>query len=38
MKGEFMGKYMPPFYFIDLLDKWHRIIQGNRSTKEYFTG
>jgi len=32
-----MGKYVPPFYFTDLLDKWRRIIQGNTSTKEYVT-
>ena len=37
MKDEFMGKCVPPFYFDNLLDKWHRIIQGNKSVKEYIT-
>ena len=32
-----MGKYMPPIYFADLLDKWSRITQGNRPVKEYVT-
>ena len=37
MKDEFMGKYVPPFYFANLLNKWHRITQGNKSAKEYVT-
>jgi len=37
MKDEFMGKCVPPFYFVDLLDKWRRITQGNSYAKEYVT-
>ena len=37
MKDKFIGKYVPPFYFADLLEKWHRIIQDNRFAKEYVT-
>jgi len=35
MKDEFMGKYMPPFYFANLLHQWRRITQGNNSAKKY---
>jgi len=37
MKDEFMDKYVPPLYFANLIDKWHRITQDNRSAKEYVT-
>jgi len=37
MKDELKGKYVPPFYFADLLDKWRQITQGNKSVKEYIT-
>ena len=37
MKDEFMDKYVPPFYFANLFDKWRQITQGKKSTKEYVT-
>ena len=31
------GKYVPPYYYNNFLDKWHRINRGNKSVKEYVT-
>jgi len=35
MKDELKGKYVPPHYYKHLLDRWHKISQGNKSAKEY---
>ena len=35
MKNKFMGKYVPPFYIANFLDKLRRITQNNKSTKGY---
>ena len=37
MKDELKGKYVPPYYCKHLLDRWRRITQGNKFTKEYIT-
>jgi len=37
MKDKLKGKYVPPYYYNHLLDKWRRITQGNKSAKEYVT-
>ena len=35
MKDELKSKYMPPHYYKHLLDRWHKIFQGNKSVKKY---
>ena len=35
IKDELEGKYVPPYYYKHLLDRWRKIFQGNKSGKEY---
>ena len=35
MKDELKGKYVLPYYYKHLLDRWRIISQGNKSAKEY---
>ena len=35
MKDRLKEKYVPPYYYDHLLDRWHRIFQGNKSAKKY---
>ena len=35
MKDELKGKYVPLHYYKYFLDKWRKISQGNKTTKEY---
>ena len=37
MKDELYGKYMPPYFYDHLLDKWRRITQDNKDVEEYVT-
>ena len=37
MKGELKGKYMSPYYYDHLLDKWRQITQDNKSAEKYVT-
>ena len=35
VKDELKGKYVPPYYYKHLLDRWRKISQSNKSVKEY---
>jgi len=35
MRDEIKGKYVPPYYYKHVLNRWHRISQGNKSAKKY---
>jgi len=35
MKEKLMLKYIPPFFNEQLLDKWNRLTQGNKSPTVY---
>jgi len=35
MKDELKRKYVLPFYYARLLDRWHQFSQGNKSAKQY---
>jgi len=37
MKEKLMLKYVPLSFSQQLLNKWNRLIQGNKSTTEYIT-
>ena len=35
MKDKLKEKYVPPYYYDRLFDRWHRIFQNDKSVKEY---
>jgi len=35
MKDKLKEKYVPSYYYDYLLDRWHRIFQGNKSVEKY---